>query len=96
MSIVMVIIQGCTFVVFGSAFCDDNGCTFSRSAGFAVGAMLCYFFAGIAFFATIDYPGELHMGEASYRSESKSVPMGAAVAPVAPPSVPSEEAEESP
>ena len=57
LSILLTIFQGMTFFVFGTKFCDENGCRFSRSAGFSIGAMVSYFIAGIFFFLTSDYPG---------------------------------------
>jgi len=55
--VVLVILQGLTFTVLGSSWCRDNYCEFSRAAGLSVGALLCFFFAGVCFFFTSDYPG---------------------------------------
>jgi hypothetical protein len=58
MSVILTVLQGCTFIALGTGLCNnDGGCSFGRSAGWSIGAILCYFFAGLAFFATTDYPG---------------------------------------
>jgi len=56
--LVLVIFQGITFIVLNSGFCDRYSCDFGRSAGLSVGALLCFFFGGICFFASKDYPGK--------------------------------------
>jgi hypothetical protein len=87
LSVFLELIQGSTFVVFGSNFCDENGCSSSRSAGFSVGAILCFFFAGMAFLLTSDYPGDLYQppptaGAGSHSSPTtKTVPPGGDVIP---------------
>lgn len=55
--VVLTALQGVTFVAFASSFCDEYGCTFSRTAYLAVAAMACYFLSGICFCCTSDYPG---------------------------------------
>lgn len=57
LAIVTTVLQGLTFLVYGTQWCSDNGCSFSRSAGSSVGAALSYFLAGLFFCATTDYPG---------------------------------------
>lgn len=50
-------LQGVVFILFASDFCDDYGCTFSRSAGFCVGAMASFFLSGLCFLCASEYPG---------------------------------------
>lgn len=57
LSVVLVICQGIAFSVLNTDWCSANNCEFSRSAGFSVGALLCFFFGGVSFFLTTDYPG---------------------------------------
>lgn len=57
LSIVLVILQGLTFMVNGSSWCSNYSCEFSRSGGFSVGATVCFFLSGLCFFYTSDYPG---------------------------------------
>lgn len=57
LSVVLTALQGITFVSFDSSFCDEYGCTFSRSAAFSVASMGCFFCAGLGFCCTLDYPG---------------------------------------
>lgn len=57
LAVVLVVLQGCTFLVFGSTFCKENNCVFSRTAGYSIAAMVCYMIAGIGFFLSSDYPG---------------------------------------
>jgi hypothetical protein len=54
--IVLVTIQGLTLTIVGSSWCKEQKCSLSRSAWFCIGAMVCYFVAGISFFCTKDYP----------------------------------------
>jgi hypothetical protein len=58
LSVVLVICQGLTLLVFRSDLCNEYGCTFSRGAGFSVAAVACFFLAGICFLFTKDYPGD--------------------------------------
>lgn len=69
MSVLITVLQGCTFLAFRTDFCDDFGCSFSRSAGWSVGAILCYFFAGLSFFAMSDYPGDRFQGRDQFMEE---------------------------
>lgn len=82
LSLFLLIMQGSTFIVFGSSFCDENGCTFGRSAWFSVVAIVWYLDAGIAFLVTRDYPGDSLSTAVSYASEAhpptKTVPQGTA------------------
>jgi len=57
LSVILTGLQGVTFVSFNSSFCDEYGCTFSRSAGFSVASMMCFFLSGLCFCCTTDYPG---------------------------------------
>jgi len=57
LSVVLVVFQGITFAVLGTDWCSLYNCEFSRSAGFSIGALLCFFFGGISFAFTKDYPG---------------------------------------
>ena len=50
--------QGLTFFVFRSDICEENGCIFSRGAGFSVAALASFLIAGISFLFTHDYPGD--------------------------------------
>jgi hypothetical protein len=52
---VLVTIQGLTLTIVGSSWCKTQKCSLSRSAGFSIGAMVCYFVAGVSFFFTRDY-----------------------------------------
>lgn len=56
-SVILTGLQGITFMSFGSDFCNDYGCTFSRSSGFCVASMACFFLSGLCFCCTTDYPG---------------------------------------
>jgi hypothetical protein len=62
LSVVLVILQGLTLSVRGSAWCSENECQFARASGFSVGAMVCFFLAGICFFFTSDYVNEKARG----------------------------------
>ena len=55
--VILPALQGIVFICFDSSFCDDYGCTFSRSAGFCVGAMASFFLAGLCFLCASEYPG---------------------------------------
>eukprot|EP00542_Grammatophora_oceanica_P010235 CAMPEP_0194026994 /NCGR_PEP_ID=MMETSP0009_2-20130614/1232_1 /TAXON_ID=210454 /ORGANISM="Grammatophora oceanica, Strain CCMP 410" /LENGTH=315 /DNA_ID=CAMNT_0038665915 /DNA_START=55 /DNA_END=1002 /DNA_ORIENTATION=- len=55
--IFFTVMQGLSFIVFGTTWCSTKECDFSRSAGFSIGALLCYFIAGLTFFVMKDYPG---------------------------------------
>lgn len=50
-------------MVYGSDFCNDNGCSFSRGSGTSIGATVCFIIAGMGFFLSSDYPGEDGNGE---------------------------------
>jgi len=75
LSVVLTGLQGITFLSFDSSFCEEYGCIFSRSAGFSVASMACFFLSGLCFFCTTDYPGPLL---------NKKKPRLVAVAQVAP------------
>jgi len=60
LAFVLVVVQACTFIVYGSKFCTENNCSFSRGAGYSIGAIVCYLIAGLAFFLSKDYPGDLY------------------------------------
>ena len=62
LSVVLVILQGLTLSVHGSAWCFENQCRFARASGFSVGAMVCFFLAGITFLFTSDYVNEKARG----------------------------------
>jgi len=57
LSVILTGLQGVTFLSFGSSFCEEYGCTFSRSAGFSVASMACFFLSGLCFCCATDYPG---------------------------------------
>lgn len=57
LSVVLTTLHGVTFLALDSSFCEEYGCTFSRSAGFSVASMGCFFLSGICFCCTTDYPG---------------------------------------
>lgn len=57
LSVILTGLQGVTFVSFNSSFCDEYGCTFSRSASFSVVSMMFFFLSGLCFCCTTDYPG---------------------------------------
>lgn len=56
--VVLTTLQGCTFTALTSSFCDENGCKFSRSSGWSLGALLCFFFSGLGLLFTWNYPGD--------------------------------------
>lgn len=56
--VVLVTLQGLTFTALTSGWCDDNNCDLSRSSGLSIGAILCFFIAGLCFFCSFNYPGE--------------------------------------
>ena len=56
--VVLVLLQGLTFMVHGSSWCSENECQFARASGFSAGAMVCFFLAGICFFFTSNYANE--------------------------------------
>lgn len=60
LSVFLTGLQGVVFIAFRSDFCDEYGCTFSRSAGFCVAAMVCFFLSGLCFLCAKEYPGEGH------------------------------------
>lgn len=65
LAIVCVTLQCLTFMVYNSQWCEDNGgCSFSRSAGWSVGAAGAYFLAGILFCFTSNYPGYVEPADA--------------------------------
>lgn len=57
LSVILTALQGITFLSFESTFCEEYGCTFSRSAGFSAASMGCFFLSGLCFCCTSDYPG---------------------------------------
>jgi len=57
LSVILTGLQGVTFLSFDSSFCEEYGCVFSRSAGFSVASMACFFLSGLCFCCTMDYPG---------------------------------------
>jgi len=75
LSVILTGLQGITFLSFDSSFCEEYGCTFSRSAGFSAASMGCFFLSGLCFCCTTDYPGP------RYR---KKMPKFMAAAQVAP------------
>jgi len=58
LSAVLTTMQGLTFLVFQSSFCEENGCSPGRGAGFSIAAVFCFFIAGLIFWRTTDYPGD--------------------------------------
>lgn len=74
LSVLLVIFQGLTFLVFGTEWCSDKSCELSRSGGLSIGALFCYFFAGITFFLTKDFPGpKEHENNIDYADATKGV-----------------------
>jgi len=57
LSVILTGLQCVTFLSFDSSFCEEYGCVFSRSAGFSVASMSCFFLSGLCFCCTVDYPG---------------------------------------
>jgi len=55
--IVLTSLQSISFLAFTSSFCDEYGCTFSRSAYFSAIAMVCFFLSGLCFCCTTNYQG---------------------------------------
>ncbi len=61
-AVVLTTFQGLTFMVFRSSLCDQQGCTFSRSAAFAVCSIGCLLISGLCFLNSRDYPGDRWTG----------------------------------
>lgn len=51
--------QSLTFLAFMSDVCQDRECGFSRSAGWSVGAAVCFMGSGLCYSFMSDYPGRL-------------------------------------
>jgi hypothetical protein len=73
--IVLVVFQGLTFLVYQSEWCDIYQCSFGRSAGFSVGAAVCFLLSGIMWCMTSDYPGE--EGAAAFATDNNKSMDGA-------------------
>jgi hypothetical protein len=58
LSVLMTTFQGLTFLVYGSEVCEEYNCEFSRSSGFSVTALCCWFISGLCFLFMSDFPGE--------------------------------------
>jgi hypothetical protein len=58
LSVLLTIFQGLTFLVYASDLCEEYDCDFSRSSGFSVAALCCWFLAGLCFLIMSDFPGE--------------------------------------
>ena len=54
---ILTLMQATTFVVYGSSFCKEYNCTFSRGSATSLAALACYLLAGTGFFLSQDYPG---------------------------------------
>ena len=56
--VALALFQCLIFLVFTTDLCSEHACTFSRSAGWSVGAALCYFVSGVCYLLMSDYPGQ--------------------------------------
>lgn len=74
LSIFLTGLQGVTFLAFRTDFCEEYGCTFSRSAGFCVAAMACFFLSGLCFLCAKEYPGDGHKTPKLMRAAPKVAP----------------------
>ena len=74
--VVLVAFQGLVFLLFGSDFCDERGCSFSRTAGASIASACCYSIAGMAFLSMKDYPGEPPKGKKEEIVEDEKVEEG--------------------
>ena len=83
--VVLTTLQGLTFYTFDSNndFCEEYICTFSRSAGFSVVSMGCFFLSGLCFCCTQDYPGP-RWNKKKTSSFSSSSPLKARQQQIAP------------
>jgi hypothetical protein len=57
-AIVFVTVQGLTFLVLSTSWCDINQCETSRTVGFTYASCVCFFLSGCAFLLMSNYPGE--------------------------------------
>jgi hypothetical protein len=57
-ALVFVTIQGLTFLVLATKWCDRNQCVTSRTAGFTYASCASFLLSGCAFFFMSDYPGK--------------------------------------
>ena len=79
-TVALTVFQCLSFLALGSnSFCDKYLCTFGRSAGFSIGAAICYFIAGILLFFSSDYPGKARLEAMKGGDENAAV--AAAVVP---------------
>jgi hypothetical protein len=72
-----VIVQGLSFLVLGSSWCDNEGCRFSRGGAFSVAAIAFFFVTGHCFFVMADYPGAKHI--AAMKQGDVEAPMATAI-----------------
>jgi hypothetical protein len=57
-AIVLVVVQGLTFLVLGTGWCEHYQCVASRTAGFTYASCVTFFLSGCPFFFMSNYPGE--------------------------------------
>lgn len=58
LSVMLPLSQCLTFLVFTSDLCQERGCRFSRSAGWSLGAIVCFMGSGFCYVFMNDYPGK--------------------------------------
>lgn len=78
--VALALFQCLIFLVFTTDLCSEHECTFSRSAGWSVGAALCYFVSGVCYLLMSDYPGQKTAKEIPGSFPSSKTP----IVPVAP------------
>lgn len=83
LSIIVVTLQGLTFLIFSSKWCENEGCAVGRSAAFSIAAASCLFASGIFFCTMNNYPGAKALAQAKAEYEAPIVPMAAAASPSA-------------
>mmetsp|Transcript_12080 Transcript_12080/g.22453 ORF Transcript_12080/g.22453 Transcript_12080/m.22453 type:complete len:331 (-) Transcript_12080:63-1055(-) len=83
LAIVVVVLQGLTYLVFSSSWCTENGCETSRSSKIGIAATVCFFLSGSSFFFMSDYPGK--QGLAEIQQEHEKTVVGDEENPALPP-----------
>mmetsp|Transcript_12509 Transcript_12509/g.30182 ORF Transcript_12509/g.30182 Transcript_12509/m.30182 type:complete len:414 (+) Transcript_12509:1736-2977(+) len=77
LSLIIVVLQGMSFLVMSSSWCADNGCTMGRSGVFAIAAATCFFVSGSFFCTMTNYPGATALARAKADYEAPIVAAGA-------------------
>mmetsp|Transcript_12512 Transcript_12512/g.30205 ORF Transcript_12512/g.30205 Transcript_12512/m.30205 type:complete len:418 (+) Transcript_12512:1757-3010(+) len=77
LSMIIVVLQGMSFLVMSSPWCADNGCTMGRGGVFAIAAATCFFVSGSFFCTMTNYPGATALARAKADYEAPIVAAGA-------------------